>query len=217
VVLVLIAGLGCLTPAVFANGTVNIVGTWQVSGAGCPAGTTPAGVQTWVVKSENLQAGTFTGTGSGAGYTWTLANGKISGSSFTMSTTYAGYTATERGSVSADGKHMTGTFAYGRTNGCFSGVLTSSPKRKPVKTPKHKPAKSPKKKGKKGAVVSCVVPGLGGKTLSAAKATLKKAHCALGRVSEPKRKQHHTLHVRSQSPKPGRRLKANSKVAVTLR
>jgi hypothetical protein len=61
----------------------------------------------------------------------------------------------------------------------------------------------------------CVVPHLSGKTLAAARTLLAKAHCALGKVTKPK-KATGTLIVASQSPAPDRFLAAGAKVAVRL-
>jgi virginiamycin B lyase len=62
----------------------------------------------------------------------------------------------------------------------------------------------------------CVVPSLNGDTLLAARSALRRAHCKLGKVTRP-HKHHGTPHVISQSPKKGKRLKAGSAVAVTLK
>lgn len=62
----------------------------------------------------------------------------------------------------------------------------------------------------------CVVPALIHKTLARARTALHRAHCALGRVTEPKH-HHGTLHVRSQKPRAGSKLAAGAKVAVTLK
>ena len=62
----------------------------------------------------------------------------------------------------------------------------------------------------------CVVPRLGGDSLSAARRALDKAHCRLGRVTEP-RTHHGALVVGSQTVRSGRKLVSGAKVAVTLR
>lgn len=66
----------------------------------------------------------------------------------------------------------------------------------------------------------CVVPKLVGKTLSAARRSLLRAHCRLGRVARPTRKRHRTrgstLLVISQSLKPGARRPTATRVNVTL-
>jgi hypothetical protein len=68
----------------------------------------------------------------------------------------------------------------------------------------------------KSPLIKCVVPSLKHETLAAARNALQKAHCAMGRVTQP-RHHHGTLHVSSQSPKPRTRLRGGSKVAVTLK
>jgi hypothetical protein len=62
----------------------------------------------------------------------------------------------------------------------------------------------------------CVVPKVVGKTLKAAKAAIKKAHCSMGKVSyasAPKAKRGRVL---KQSPKPGKRLAAGARVNLTV-
>jgi hypothetical protein len=67
-----------------------------------------------------------------------------------------------------------------------------------------------------GGAPACVVPSLEGDTLSTAKSALARAHCKLGKVTRS-HKRHGTLHVASQRPKKGKRLRAGSAVAVTLK
>jgi hypothetical protein len=62
----------------------------------------------------------------------------------------------------------------------------------------------------------CVVPRLGAKKLSAAKAALKKADCRLGRVVKLKGATSKTGLVVSQNPQSGKKLAAAAKVAVKL-
>ncbi len=64
--------------------------------------------------------------------------------------------------------------------------------------------------------VKCVVPRLKGDSLGAARHALERAHCSLGRVSEPRR-HHAPLVVTAQSVRSGRKLVKGAKVAVTLR
>jgi Divergent InlB B-repeat domain/PASTA domain len=61
----------------------------------------------------------------------------------------------------------------------------------------------------------CLVPKLRGKTLKAAKGALRHAHCALGKVSGPKRGGK-ALRVRSSSPAAGTALAAGAKVDLRL-
>ena len=62
---------------------------------------------------------------------------------------------------------------------------------------------------------SCVVPRLRGKTLAAAKRALKKAHCAIGKVTKRASKKR-PGRVISQSRRPGRKLRNGAKVGVVL-
>ena len=67
--------------------------------------------------------------------------------------------------------------------------------------------------------VKCVVPHLRGLSLGRAKTALSKAHCALGRVKQPKRlsrSQKKRLVVVVQSPAAARALPAGTRVALTL-
>jgi hypothetical protein len=61
----------------------------------------------------------------------------------------------------------------------------------------------------------CVVPALKGKTLTKARAALRKAHCRLGTVKKPHT--HAKLVVSKQSPKPGVKRVYGTKVNVTLK
>jgi hypothetical protein len=62
----------------------------------------------------------------------------------------------------------------------------------------------------------CVVPRLHGKALAAAKATLRKAHCAVGKVKRAGSKTVGAGKVVSQHPSAGRRLNAGAKVNLTV-
>ncbi len=62
---------------------------------------------------------------------------------------------------------------------------------------------------------ACIVPKLKGKTLSQARAALRKAHCSLGKVNKPKHS-HGKLKVSSSKPPAGKKLPDGAKVAVTL-
>lgn len=58
----------------------------------------------------------------------------------------------------------------------------------------------------------CVIPDVRGATLRAAEKRVRAASCAVGRVIGPR-----NARVSAESPKPGRRAKAGTKVALTLR
>jgi tyrosyl-tRNA synthetase len=63
---------------------------------------------------------------------------------------------------------------------------------------------------------TCVVPSLRGHTLSAARRTLKKAHCRLGKIVRRSHR-HGILRVISQSPAPGSRLAAGVSIVIVCR
>lgn len=91
-----------------------------------------------------------------------------------------------------------------------------------------KPGKGAKKKagtkvkltvssGKKAASgKSCKVPAVKGKTLAAAKSALKKANCAVGKVTDKASSTVAKGRVISSSPKAGTKHKAGTKVALTV-
>ncbi len=69
----------------------------------------------------------------------------------------------------------------------------------------------------------CVVPRLNGNTLSEARRSLTRAHCALGKVDRPRKPAHRprtgtrrSLVVKSESPRAGIRRPAGASVSVTL-
>jgi hypothetical protein len=62
----------------------------------------------------------------------------------------------------------------------------------------------------------CVVPSLRGRSLSAAKRSLRGAHCALGNVTMPARAKHRTLVVIRQGQPPGAKLPGGATVRITL-
>ena len=61
------------------------------------------------------------------------------------------------------------------------------------------------------AITTCTVPRLTGKTLSAAKALIKRAGCKVGKVTGPKSK-----HVVGQNPAPNRDVPTGTHVNVRL-
>jgi hypothetical protein len=68
---------------------------------------------------------------------------------------------------------------------------------------------------KQAAAAMCRVPSLKGDSLTAARHALRKVHCDLGKVSEP-RKHHGALVVKTQSIRAGRKLAKGTAVAVQL-
>jgi hypothetical protein len=66
------------------------------------------------------------------------------------------------------------------------------------------------------APVACVVPKLHGKTLAAAKLLLKRAHCALGKVSRKASKRVKPGRVLATRVKAGTRVRAGARIRVTV-
>ena len=62
----------------------------------------------------------------------------------------------------------------------------------------------------------CVVPKLQGKSLAAARSALKKAHCAVGRITQSKSSNVPKGRVISSNPKAASRHKAGTKIALTV-
>jgi hypothetical protein len=63
---------------------------------------------------------------------------------------------------------------------------------------------------------ACVVPNLKGKSLRQARTALKAAHCSVGNVRKPKRKNLGPLVVKSSKPSAGKTLASGSKVDLRL-
>jgi PASTA domain/Divergent InlB B-repeat domain len=64
--------------------------------------------------------------------------------------------------------------------------------------------------------LTCVVPKLKGKTLTAAKSVIKRAHCGVGTIKHRASRTVKKNHVISQKPKPGTRLKQGAKVTLVV-
>ena len=63
---------------------------------------------------------------------------------------------------------------------------------------------------------ACVVPNVKGKTLAAAKKTIRSHHCGVGKITKAKSSLKNKGHVISQNPKPGWNLKNGAKVALKV-
>lgn len=72
------------------------------------------------------------------------------------------------------------------------------------------------KSGKRATATYCLVPLLGGDSLSGARNALNKAHCHLGKVAAPHQSHRRPLVVTNQSIKSGLRRPAGTAVALTL-
>lgn len=64
--------------------------------------------------------------------------------------------------------------------------------------------------------VKCVVPKVKHETLTGAKRAIKKAHCAVGRVTRVKSTKKNKGRVIAQKPKPGKHLRKGAKVALKV-
>jgi hypothetical protein len=62
----------------------------------------------------------------------------------------------------------------------------------------------------------CVVPNVVGKQLGTAKTKIKNAHCRVGRITYKRSTKAKRNRVLSEAPKPGKRLKNGTKVALTV-
>jgi hypothetical protein len=62
----------------------------------------------------------------------------------------------------------------------------------------------------------CIVPKVVGKTLKKARARIKKAHCRVGKITRRASTLKKKGLVLKQKPKPGKRLKPNAKVNLTV-
>jgi virginiamycin B lyase len=153
--------------------------------------------------STSTPAGTVDFTGSrGAfflGSPCTLAPDPGAGASCTLGgelTTWGNQTITA--SYSGDPVHEPSSGSAGLCAGTATQCGGAPP---PPPPPPNKPA--------------CIVPKLKGETLSQARATLRKAHCTLGKVKKPKNS-HGKLKVSSSKPVAGKKLADGSKITVTL-
>jgi hypothetical protein len=117
------------------------------------------------------------------------------------------------GSYAGDAIHSgssgSATVCSGTAEACGGGssTTTSTSTSPPPPPPPPPPA------------TACVVPKLKGKSLSAARTALAKAHCRLGKVTKPKAKKHHKLGklvVGSSKPAAGTKLADDAKVALKL-
>ncbi len=148
-----------------------------------------------------------------------LATASPSGTdrSFTVQVTIPKSAAAGDTFLAATQQTASGTAVYGtpsRQAFTVSAPATAPPTTfGPVTEPSATPASVPTK---------CVVPGLKGKSSSAAKDRLTAAHCALGTVTKPKKKPHHKAHhtyrlvVASSAPGAGATRASGTKVNLRL-
>jgi hypothetical protein len=160
----------------------------------------------------NKQTGTFTGPGvgtNGTGYTWTN-HGTVTGSSvhwvFGPYKQVPGYTATCDGTIQAGGKKIVGqcsdTFGHPVVRGSWVMI--------------RKGKADGKGKGKGHGTKRCQVPALRGKTVTAAKRALGRAHCGLGGVSKHRSRTVRAGHVIASTPTAGTRHKAGTRVRLVV-
>jgi hypothetical protein len=177
-----------------ASSHANISGTWSCCGSG------GAGAQTWTIKSVS-SGGAVSGSGGGGGITFPIT-GHVSGNSVTLTTgpynQLKTYTATFKGTVSSNGKSMSGTWSSDEhQSGTWTATRTSAP---------------PKKHGS----AKCVVPKLKGDSLAAAKHALKKAHCGVGKVTRARSHKVAKGDVVKTKPGSGSKHKSGTRVNITV-
>jgi hypothetical protein len=181
----------------------DVAGTWIVRAESSPA--EGAGAEWWVLTdSGGTVAGTLTTNPlGGPSDVYATISGSASGGSvhlvatFTPKPYFYETVETYSGTLSADGKNMSGTYVLTR-----SGQSTTD-----VWSAELQPT---------AAVTTCTVPKLEGQTLAKAKLLIKHAGCVLGRISGPT-KNREQRRVVSQTPSANRRVSAGTKVNVQLR
>jgi hypothetical protein len=142
--------LALTTSPLHAAGPVDVRGTWDgyaVTGIGSFHNTV-------VITSEDFSTGAISGTADGATY---KVSGSVSGNTVTFATASAGYTSHSIGSVSADGKLISGTFTdtNGRS-GTFSFGRTT-----PVPSPNAVATATPSPSASTQPTASCTFGGFG--------------------------------------------------------
>jgi hypothetical protein len=118
------AGAGVGVSTVAARSSVNITGTWGCCGSG------GAATQSWTVTQSG--AGSLSGSASDGGGPFATISGSVSGSSVTLVTTYTrlSYVATFTGTVSTDGRTMSGDWSSSASqSGTWTSTLAGTPVR----------------------------------------------------------------------------------------
>ncbi len=106
---------------------------------------------------------------------------------------------------------VTATDAVGNDTSATRRVTVSAAPVTPGPLPQTPPTSTPK------APAKCKVPSLKNLSVTRAKSKLKSAHCALGKVTTPRKLKHkHGLVIRRQSRKAGTSTTSGAKVNVTL-
>jgi len=67
-----------------------------------------------------------------------------------------------------------------------------------------------------GPILHCLVPRLPGRPLAKAKRLIVKAHCRVGKITRKASRPEQKGRVLSQSPRPGRKLRAGTRVRLTV-
>jgi uncharacterized delta-60 repeat protein len=160
--------------------------------------------QTATATFESHKTLTLTKAGDGTGTVTSSPSGISCASSCASSFTY-GTTVTLTASAAA------GSSFAGWSGGGCSGTGTCM-----LTLDADKPVTATFAQVKTPPPPLCIVPKVKGKTLKAAKRSIKRAHCSVGKVTRAFSAKVKRGRVLSQKPKPGRKLAAGSKVRLTL-
>ena len=182
----------------------NLSGIWILTDTGSPS--RGFGAEWWVFTSG---AGAVNGTlttnpyGGGPSDVYATITGTAEGGSVHLVVTYLErpyiheLIETYVGTLSASGNSMSGIQSSNRPQ---AGTNPWTAERVPASV----------------GATSCTVPKLKGQTLAKAKTLIKRAGCALGKVSGPSRNREHR-HVVSQKPAARQTVSAGTKVNVQVR
>ena len=143
--------LAFIASGALAAGPVDVRGTWD----GFAVTTIGSFRNIVTFTTEDFTTGVVSGTANGGTYT---VKGSVSGSTATFDSATKGYTSHSIGTVSADGKTMTGTFtdSNGRKGTFTFNRTTPVPSASPTATPSATPAASA------APAATCSFSGFGG-------------------------------------------------------
>lgn len=193
-----------LPPSSVATTTGDISGTWILRAESSPA--EGAGAEWWVLTDS---AGAVTGTLTtnplgGPSDVYATISGTAGGGSVHLVATYTPkpyfyeIVETYSGTVSADGKNMSGTFVISRSGQTTTDAWTAE--RQPTTA----------------VATTCTVPKLKGHILAKAKLLIKRAGCIVGKISGPT-KNRERRHVVRQTPSANRQISTGTKVNLQVR